>query len=159
MADFEEIYKEYYPQIYYYLLKLSSDKDCAEELTQETFFRALKSIDSFRGDCEISTWLCQIAKNCFYTYARREKITVNSDLLLNEEITGKSVEEVVSDKEAYIKIQEILHQIGDPYKEVFWMRAFAELSFAQIASIHGKTEGWARVTYHRAKMMVKEGLE
>jgi RNA polymerase sigma-70 factor (ECF subfamily) len=159
VADFEEIYKEYYPQIYYYLLKLSSDKDCAEELTQETFFRALKSIDSFRGDCEISTWLCQIAKNCFYTYARREKITVNSDLLLNEEITGKSVEEVVSDKEAYIKIQEILHKIGDPYKEVFWMRAFAELSFAQIASIHGKTEGWARVTYHRAKMMVKEGLE
>ena len=133
MADFEEIYKEYYPQIYYYLLKLSSDKDDAEELTQETFFRALKSIDSFRGDCEISTWLCQIAKNCFYTYARREKITVNSDLLLNEEITGKSVEEVVSDKEAYIKIQEILHKIGDPYKEVFWMRAFAELSFAQIA--------------------------
>lgn len=159
MADFEEIYKEYYPQIYYYLLKLSSDKDCAEELTQETFFRALKSIDSFRGDCEISTWLCQIAKNCFYTYVRREKITVNSDILLNEEITGKSVEEVVSDKEAYIKIQEILHKIGDPYKEVFWMRAFAELSFAQIASIHGKTEGWARVTYHRAKMMVKEGFE
>ena len=109
MADFEEIYKEYYPQIYYYLLKLSSDKDCAEELTQETFFKALKSIDSFRGDCEISTWLCQIAKNCFYTYARREMITVNSDILLNEEITGKSVEEVVSDKEAYIKIQEILH--------------------------------------------------
>lgn len=159
MADFEEIYKEYYPQIYYYLLKLSLDKDCAEELTQETFFKALKSIDSFRGDCEISTWLCQIAKNCFYTYARREMITVNSDILLNEEITGKSVEEVVSDKEAYIKIQEILHKIGDPYKEVFWMRAFAELSFAQIASIHGKTEGWARVTYHRAKMMVKEGLE
>ncbi len=158
--DFDGIYSEYYPQIYKYLLSLCKSEDLAEEITQETFFKVLKSIDRYRGDCKLSVWMCQIAKNTLFSHLKKQK---HSGLPIAEpDITLRSsddVEQLLTDKETAARLHEILHSIGEPYREVFWMKTFGELSFAEIGRVHGKTENWARVTYHRAKMKIKEGLE
>lgn len=159
MQEFEELYKMYYPQVYKYLLQLCRDETLAEEITQETFFKILKNADSFRGQCKFSVWMCQIAKNTFYTYLKKNKRLVDfpiEELPLEKE---ENIELLVADKDMALKIHEILHTMEEPYREVFWMRTFGELSFGEIAGIHGKSESWARVTYHRAKMKIKEDLK
>jgi RNA polymerase sigma-70 factor (ECF subfamily) len=142
-------------------LGICKNEDCAEELTQETFYKALKSISTFRNDCKLSTWLCQIAKNCFLTYAVKNKRDMGLvEALFEHTHNGEnSAEEKILARETYKNIQDSLQRIEEPYKEVFWLRAFKELSFAQIAHKYGKTESWARVTYHRAKMKIKEELK
>ena len=157
MQDFEDIYSTYYGQIYGFLMKLCQDEMLAEELTQETFFKVIKKIESYRGDCKLSVWICQIAKNTYYTYLKKnDKLT---DYPIEELSDENSFEQKLVNKEVALQIHEILHRLKEPYKEVFWMKTFGELSFAQIGKVHGKTESWARVTYHRAKIMIKEELE
>ncbi len=156
MNAFEELYKQYYSQIYFYVLGLCRNEHIAEEITQETFFKVLKKMDTFRGECKINVWITQIAKNTFYNYCRKKKLDPESSL---EDIaTEGTIEEKIIDQETAKQIHMILHRMQEPYKEVFWMRAFSELSFKEIGNIHGKTESWARVTYHRAKLMIKEEL-
>lgn len=159
MQEFEKLYKNYYPQVYCYLLKLCGDEALAEEITQETFFKVLKRVDSFKGQCKFSVWVCQIAKNTLYTHLKKKKRLADFSLEALEIETGESLENLVVDKDMALRIHEILHVLEDPYREVFWMRTFGELSFLEIAKIHKKTESWARVTYHRAKMKIKEELE
>ena len=159
MQEFEQLYIKYYPQVYGYVLKLCGDETLAEEIAQETFFKALKKADSFEGKCKFSVWLCQIAKNTLYTYLKKKKQLVDSSVEELELSAKESVENFVVDKAMAIKIHELLHMMEEPYREVFWMRTFGELSFLEIARIHKKTESWARVTYHRAKMKIKEALE
>lgn len=159
MQDFETLYKNYYPQVYRYVLKLCGDEALAEEITQETFFKALKSADSFKGECKFSVWVCQIAKNTLYTYLKKKKRLADFPVEMLELETEDSLERLVADKDMALKIHEVLHVLEEPYREVFWMRTFGELSFLEIAKIHKKTESWARVTYHRAKMKIKEELE
>lgn len=156
MQEFEELYKAYYPQVYKYILKLCQDEMLAEEITQETFFKVLKSTDSFRGQCKFSVWICQIAKNTFYTYLKKNKRLADFSIETLSSEKEDNLENLIADKDIALKIHEILHFIEEPYREVFWMRAFGELSFAEIAAIHKKSESWARVTYHRAKMKIKE---
>jgi len=120
--------------------------------------KAISSIDSFKGNCDIRVWLCQIAKNTYYSYLRKNKKLVNIDSLLNQE-GDLDVEKEICISEEYKKIHEILHRLDEPYKEVFILRAFGELSFKQIASIFGKSDNWACVTYHRAKNKIREKLE
>ncbi len=156
MNAFEELYKQYYSQIYFYVLGLCRNEHIAEEITQETFFRVLKKMNTFRGECKINVWITQIAKNTFYNYCRKKKLDPESSL---EDIaTEGTIEEKIIDQETAKQIHMILHRMQEPYKEVFWMRIFSELSFKEIGNIHGKTESWARVTYHRAKLMIKEEL-
>ena len=159
--EFEEIYRTYFRDVFLYIRRLSGDDHIAEEITSETFFKALKSIDSFRGDCDLRVWLCQIAKNCYYTYqkknARFEKIEENE--LKNTPDPGSSAEETLENREEVMRIQGHLHFLPEPYKEVFMWRVFADLSFKQIGQIFGKTDNWACVTYHRARLMLKERLE
>lgn len=150
--DFEQIYSEHFKTVYLYILSLCKNKDVAAELTQDTFFKALKSIKKFRGDCDINVWLCQIAKNTCYTYFKKTKKTIST-----ETQTVKSdfvFEEVIEDKFQAKDLHAILHNLGEPYKEVFSLRVFAELSFKSIAEIFGKTDNWACVTFHRAKAMI-----
>lgn len=157
VKDFEEIYSEYFDIVFQYTLALCKDKTWAEELTQEAFFKALKNIDAFRGECKLSVWLCQIAKNTFYTEAKRQQRQVGYPAEVAP--INEGIEEKLLDKETAFELHKSLHQLNDPYNEVFWMRAFGELSFAEIGSLFGKSENWARVTYHRAKLKIKEGIK
>lgn len=157
MKNFEEIYSEYYDTVFRYVLSMAGDRQWAEEITQESFFKALKSIGNFRGECKLSVWLCQIAKNTFYAEAkknRRQATEVPEEFSDEDEIERK-----VCDRETVREIHENLHTLEEPYKEVFWMRTFGELSFKEIGTLFNKTESWARVTYHRAKMKIKEGIK
>jgi len=155
MTDFDEIYRNYYSQVFYYLLELSGNSHIAEEITQESFFRVLEKIDTFRGECSLKTWIIQIAKNTYFSYCKKKR---TEPLNENENIAdGSDFEMAISDKSAAMDIHMQLHRLADPYREVFWMRTFGELSFKEIGKIHSKTESWARVTYHRARLMLKEG--
>lgn len=156
--EFEQIYITYFRDVYLYICKLSNSEHIAEEITSETFFKAMKSIDSFRGDCDIRVWLCQIAKNCYYSYIKKADRTECID---NVEIAeqGASFEERLFRHDTAMQIQKILHDVPEPYKEVFMWRVYAELSFKQIGQIFGKSENWACVTYHRARNKIKEKLE
>lgn len=157
MEDFDKIYAEYYSEVYKFVLTLCQNHTLAEEITQESFFKALKSIDSFNGNCKLSTWLCKIARNTFYSYTKKHNRQVDYplDIILSDE----NIEEQFVDKETAYTIHKVLHKLNEPYKEVFWLRIFGELSFAQIGALFEKTESWARVTYYRAKIMIKEALQ
>ena len=157
MEDFDRIYAEYYSEVYKFVLTLCQNQTLAEEITQESFFKALKSIDSFNGNCKISTWLCKIARNTFYSYTKKHNRQV--DYPLDAILSDENIEEQFADKEIAYAIHKVLHKLNEPYKEVFWLRIFGELSFAQIGALFEKTESWARVTYYRAKIMIKEELQ
>jgi len=158
VTDFNEIYSLYFRDVYKYVLSISRDEMIAEEITQETFFKALKNIDKFDGKCKLYVWLCQIAKNTFFTYRKKEKY--HEDLTEAENILVEStIEQSLLSKESVFNIHKELHRLDEPYKEVFMLRVFGDLSFSQIGSLFEKTESWARVTYHRAKMKLKERLE
>lgn len=145
-------------KVFSYVMTLAKDRGDAEEITQETFFRAISTEKSFRGDSESFTWLCAIAKNIFIDEKRRY---AKEDDELSEELpdNDRGIEQKLSDKAMSLKIHSILHQLEEPYKEVFQLRVFGELSFAEIGSIFGKTETWARVTYHRARLKIKERMD
>ena len=154
----EKLYKAFYMKVFSYVMTLARDRNDAEEITQETFFRAISTDKSFRGDSESFTWLCAIAKNIFIDEKRRY---AREDDELSEELpdNDRGIEQQLSDKAMSLKIHSILHQLEEPYKEVFQLRVFGELSFAEIGSIFGKTETWARVTYHRARLKIKERMD
>ncbi len=156
--DYEKLYNSYYMQVYSYVVSLTKNKELAEEITQNTFFKAISARSEFKGDSDEVTWLCAISKNLYYDEKRKEsKITdINelSDVPSDEDIAG-----AVADADLSLRIHIILHRMEEPYKEVFSLRVFGELSFAQIARIFGKTETWARVTYHRAKLKIQERLD
>lgn len=154
MTDFQKVYDLYFKDVYKYALSLSHDPHIAEEITQETFFKALKSIDSFRGQCRLYVWLCQIAKNTYFTYAgKRQREGAEQEFS-----SGDSMEEKLLTKETAFEIHKLLHNLPEPYKEIFSLRVFGELSFSQIGELFGKTESWARVTYHRARLKIKEEM-
>lgn len=157
MTDFNEIYKLYFRDVYKYVLSLSRNEAIAEEITQETFFKALRNIDKFEGKCKLYVWLCQIAKNCYFTFVKNEQ---KSTMLNETQETANEVniEQSLLTKESALEIHKALHSLEEPYKEVFTLRVFGELSFQQIGILFEKTESWARVTYHRAKTKLKERL-
>ena len=158
MTDFQEVYNLYFRDVYRYALSLCRNEFIAEEITQETFYKALSKLDSFDGRCKISVWLCQIAKNTYMSMCREDK-HLNHDAEIDLLADDKSIEEDFSDREMAFAIHKILHALDEPYKEVFSLRTFGELSFKQIAELFGRTETWARVTYHRARLKIKEELK
>lgn len=161
MTDFEEIYRTYFNDVLLYIRRLSNDEHIAEEITSEAFFRAMRDIEKFRGDCHIRVWLCQIAKNCYYSYLKKVgKQTTLPDMELSEiPVHGETVEERLIQSEETLKIRKILHDIKEPYKEVFMWRVYAELSFREIGQMFRQTDNWACVTYHRALRMIRERME
>ena len=161
MTDFEKLYHTYFSDVYLYIRRLSGDAHMAEEITSETFFKAMHSIESFRGDCDVRVWLCQIAKNCYYTHIKKAAKLQAADLdeLQNMADPAPDLAQQLIRKEEVRRIQKVLHDISEPYKEVFMWRVFAQLSFKQIGSIFGKNENWACVTYHRARKMMIRRLE
>lgn len=157
--DFEEIYHLYFKEVFLYIKSLCKDQSLAEEMTQEAFFKALKSIDRFDGSKDIRAWLFTIAKNTYFTHYKKSKRETNDDSLDFVASTGVTILDHLTNKEDAFSIHEFLHTMREPYKEVFSLRVFGELSFERIGKIFGKSSGWARVTYHRARKEIMEYME
>lgn len=153
MTAFEDVYRTYFPLIYRYSYSLCQSSALAEDLAQETFLKAMAHIEDFRGECKLEVWLCQIAKNTWFTYRKKHARSQSLDELPFEPFVQ------AQDAEAAMELHKALHRLEEPYKEVVSLRALGELSFAQIAELFGKTESWARVTFHRGKRKLREMLE
>ena len=157
MTDFQEVYHAYFRDVYRYALSLCRNESAAEEITQETFYKALANLDRFDGKCKASVWLCQIAKNTYISMCRKDKFldaNADPDLIAAD----FSMEDSFAARDTAFMIHKLVHDLEEPYKEVFSLRTFGELPFRQIGELFGKTESWARVTYHRARMKIKEEL-
>ena len=155
--SFAAVYERYFKDVFLYARALSRDDALAEEVTAETFFKALKKLDSYRGDCDIRVWLCQIAKNTYFTHCKkRNRFAPMPETVAAEDFR---LDDRLSDRDDAFQIHQFLHAMEEPYKEVFSLRVFGELPYAQIAALFGKSESWARVTYHRAKCKIIDFME
>lgn len=158
MQDIEKIYEEYFETVNKYLFCLTHNNDISEELTQETFYKAVKKIDTYKGECKMSVWLCQIAKNLWYDQCRRNKKIINIDeteSILNLQIINSVEDKVISDDEK-LSIYKKMQKLDEKTREVIYLRITGELSFKEIGIILNKTENWARVTFYRGKNKLKE---
>lgn len=164
MDNFEKIYTLYFRDVYKYVFALCRDKDTAEEITQAAFCQAMEHMDSFRGTCKITVWLCQIAKHLYFAHVKKEKrkdpFPDNPDFVLcPSDKTFDSPEQQILRQEQGMEIHRHLHALPEPYKEVFLLRVFGDLSFQKIAMIFEKSESWARVTFHRARLKILKEME
>lgn len=157
MADFEALYRQYFRDVYKYALSLCRSESEAEELTQETFFKAMQSIDGFKGECRVYVWLCQIVKNTYFSQAKKQKRLVPEEDAPEQPADGEPEGDYLT-RETDLELQRALHALDEPYKEVLMLRIFGELPFARIGQLFGKTESWTRVTYHRGRSKLKEML-
>ena len=158
MADFESIYREYGRVVYAYLLTLARDPVLAEELTQETMFRAIMNIGTFRGDCEMRVWLCQIGRNLYYDHQKKKRRSVALEEAALTPGSG-DLAAALEDRDTAQRILELLHGLEEPYNEVFTLRALGDVPLKQISKLFGKSDSWARVTYYRAKTMIIERMK
>ncbi len=157
--DFTILYEHFFHDVYLFVLAMSRDPGIAEEITQETFFKALKEMDYFRGECSAKTWLCQIAKNQYISYTRKTKpVQADTSEQLEHRPAAENIEVSCIQKDEALSIYKVLHLLDEPYKEVFTLRTLGELSYREISDIFGKQESWARVTYYRARAKIREQL-
>ena len=155
MQSMDEIYQKYARTVYKYLLSRTQNEALAEELTQETFYQAIQSIDRFEGKCKLSTWLCAIAKHQLLSYQRKHP---PQDNLEETSSSVESAEDKVLGSMNYVELMKRLHLCPESFREILYMRIFGNLSFKEIGEIMGQTENWARVTYYRGKEKLKKGL-
>lgn len=158
MTDFEQVYRDYFRDVELYLLALCKDQHLAEELTAQTFFQAMKALPQFRGECDIRTWLCTIGRNRYLNYLKRSRKNVALEEIQAADPTP-SIEERAMDKAQAMSVHKVLHDLPEPYKEVFSLRVFGQLSFSDIGELFGNSQNWACVTYHRAKQKIKDAME
>lgn len=156
MKDLEKLYRDYFETVYKYLFSITGSADLSEELTQETFYQAMKTYDSFRGDAKVSVWLCQIAKHLWYKeYKRSSSHTSDSLADLSDLIPSESsVEQKVVESDAKLKMYQKLQKLDEKTREVMYLRLTGELSFREIGEILEKNETWARVTFYRGKQKI-----
>lgn len=157
MFDMDAAYREYAVMVYKFLLSLCYEEELAEELTQETFYQAVHSVDRYDGSCKVSTWLCQIAKHLWYREIERRKRKGTSELTADMESLEKPVEEQLTMKEEKMELFRKVHVLDEISKEIVLLRVTGAFSFKEIAELFGKNENWARVTYYRAKQKILEG--
>lgn len=159
MFDMDVAYREYAVMVYKFLLSLCYEEELAEELTQETFYQAVRSVDRYDGSCKVSTWLCQIAKHLWYREMERRKRKGTSELTADMESLEKPVEEQLLVKEEKMELFRKVHVLDEISKEIVLLRVTGAFSFKEIAELFGKNENWARVTYYRAKQKLLKGGE
>ena len=161
--DMGIIYQRYYGDLYRFCKSMCNNKDLAEDICHDTFYKALRSTSSYNGDCKVISWLCQIAKNTYISYLRKEKRMVKSEeieqLIDNMAGAESSLQEKVEDAETAREIRGIMNSLEPPYDEVFRMKVEEEKSYKEIGDFYGKSENWARVTYFRAKQKIVERLK
>jgi len=143
-------------KVYSFVMTLSKNQEDSEEITQKTFFKAMTTDKESRGEASEFTWLCAIAKNLFLDEHRVRKRT---NELRTEAASDINMELAFADEESAFRIHQVLHNLDEPYKEVFQLRVFGELSFQKIGLLFGKTESWARVTHYRARQKIKERMD
>lgn len=158
--DMKRICEEYYQTVYGYLITITGGNyDLAEELTQETFYRAIKNAKQFREECKMSTWLCQIAKYTFYQHLdkknRRKEVSMDAVI---EVAMEQQIEREYISNEQKLEIYKKIQSLESPAKDVLMLRLSGELSFREIGEILGKTENWARVTFYRGKQILGKEL-
>lgn len=160
--DFEKLYQTYYMKIYSYVMTLVKNPDWAEEITQEVFCKAFRTRQSFAGRSSEYTWLCAIAKHTACDWCKRHRReeslpaeTEDAAQHFTSATTDAPLQAMLERKETVLQLHMELHRMEEPYKEVFQLRIFGELSFAEIGSIFQKSEAWARVTYHRARLKLQ----
>ena len=156
MQSMDEIYQEYAQTVYKYLISKTHNEDLAEELTQETFCQAIKSIGRFDGKSKVSTWLCGIAKNLYLAYLRKHPAHEDIDEV---DISVDSAEKEALENLGKVELLKKLHDLEEPYREVTYLRAFGGLSFAEIGEVLGKSENWARVTFYRGKEKLRKEVQ
>lgn len=156
MQDMEQIYEQYFETVYKYLFCLTRNSDISEELTQETFYRSVKKIHTFKGDCKISVWLCQIAKNLWYDECRknRKNLKTSEDTFLEIQDSDITEEKVIHNEEK-MALYKKLQKLDEKTREVIYLRITGELSFKEIGMILNQTENWARVTFYRGKQKLR----
>lgn len=155
MQNMDEIYEECFETVYKYLFCLTHNSDISEELTQETFYRAVKKIDTYNGKCKISVWLCQIAKHLWYNQCRKNKRIVETDETFDIEDPQNLEDQFIAGEEK-VSLYKKMQNLDEKTREVMYLRITGELSFKEIGEILGKTENWARVTFYRGKSKLKE---
>ena len=155
--EFEKLYKTYYMRVYSYVFTLAKKQYIAEEITQETFYKVFTTQSAFRGESNEVTWLCSIAKNLFYDEMHRQAKNVEMAPDTDSD-SGIDIENEIEDKDSSYRIHLALNKLEEPYRKVFELRVFGELSFREIGIICEKTENWARVTYHRARLKLQERM-
>ena len=153
--DMDQVYREHSRLVYRYLLSRTKDADAAEELTQETFYRAVKGSERFDGSCRVSTWLVGIAKNLLRERARKQP---ESELRESAETTAAAESEALSSL-SRLELLQKLHALAEPAREVVYLRSFGGFSFKEIGEATGNSENWARVTFYRAKERLKKEME
>ena len=150
----EDLYEQHARQVFRYLFSITGEQDTAEELTQETFYQAVRSIDRFDGSCKVSVWLCQIAKHLWYQHLRKRK---PEEPLPEDGLPGPSAEEDVLTRQGHLDLLRQIHALPPSTREVVYLRAFGGLSFREIGDVLGRTETWARVTFYRGKEALRKG--
>ena len=158
MNEIEDIYTLHFQSVYRYVLSLCRNETTAEDVTSETFLKAIESIGNFKGDCNIKVWLCQIAKNTYFSLLKKKKGMAQHAPKIETETEASDFLEKLLDKASALEIHRRLHDLDEPYKEVFQLRVFGELPFQKISLLFNKTESWARVTYHRARLKIQERM-
>ena len=158
MQNMEEVYSKYSGIVYKYVFCLTGNEDTTEEIVQETFLVAVKDINKFRGDCKISTWLCQISKYLWYKRLKKHKKEISLDTLENSLFLEGSIEENFCDKESKIQLFKKLQNLDEDTKNVMYLRIFGNFEYNEIAEIMNKTSNWARVVFFRGKQKLKEEL-
>ena len=156
--SFDRIYQSYFEPVYRYALSLSGNPQIAEEIAQETFFKAMRTLDQFQGKSTLKSWLCAIAKNLWLSEQRKRKDQPIDDVLpLQDPSIGP--EEAIVRQDESMRIHRLLHRLDEPYREVFTLRTLGQLSFQDIGDLFGKSENWACVVFHRARARIKTGME
>ena len=158
MEDMEQVYRQHAQTVFKYLMTLAGDEHLAEELTQETFYQAVRSIGRFDGSCKLSVWLCQIAKHLWYQHLRKHRREVPPSENAFDRPAASAEEDVLS-QQGHLELLKQIHSLPDVQREVVYLRAFGGLSFREIGDVLGRTESWARVTFYRSKEKLKGGLE
>lgn len=153
MKKFEDIYVDYFDIVYKYLYCLTKNKDLAEELTQDTFFKAIMKIDTFKNKSKLSTWLCQIAKNLWYDELRKYK---KIDYINDDTSFCEDIENLVILNEEKKELREKIDNLDSITRDVMYLRIYGELTFSEIGIIKGRNENWARVIFYRGKNKLME---
>ncbi len=161
MQDMDKIYEKYGEIVYKYVFCLTGNKDTTEEIVQQTFLVAVKDINKFRGECKISTWLCQISKYIWYKKSKKEKLKkeIPLDILQNTLYIEESIEENFLNKNKKIELFKKLQNFDEDTKNVMYLRIFGNFEYNEIAEIMNKTSNWARVVFFRGKQKLKEELK
>lgn len=161
MQNMDEIYSKYVDIVYKYVFCLTGNEDITEEIVQETFVVAIRDINKFRGECKISSWLCQISKYIWYKKLKKEKRNkeISLDNLQDSLVMEESIEENFCNKVDKIELFKKLQKLDEDTRNVMYLRIFGNFEYSEIAEIMNKTSNWARVVFFRGKQKLKEELK